>query len=614
MDSAPFQRDIERNSSTASTAAAAAADMSQTPLNKGKDDRKKVLIVGAGAAGMSAAHHLSQHPDKYDVTLIDAVDYCGGQAFSMPLDKERHGASWFNQGVQGGSYIFHHTLTMFARQGYHADPVELQVSFGKDKTFWTNVFPTELIKKHQSEVRRLNFAIKFMRWFEIFFALMPLKIFFKLWFFSEEFTNTVALPMVALFLGTGNESPNVPAIMLERLVTSPTYGMWYPYDKNSIVSNLPPMVVFPNLSDFYSSWRKDLESRGVTVRLSTELVSVLHRSASRGVVVSLKNRTPAPDGHNEQFGDPQAPQYEEHYDELILCCLADTAKRVLSNTSSWRERKVLGSAKFADDITITHTDSDYMKKHYENFYSDETNSPKSLTGKDDQSSRIEFAKDNFRPMYYIKMYPQDTSKLEMCFDTTNYQSQFPENVPFEDHVFQTIFLNKKRDGHLWSDNEIDESKILRKDWWHQLCHSWTHYLFVVPFMMFLQGRNRVRYASSWTLVNAHEVAIMSGIAAAVDLGAEYPEDLENDKFALLSFRLYYLLVYGKWYRRKYSAKGRRETEKAKEGKSWASGLYGSVYKGPGVVKQERLTWREEMEKGKSTGNLAQGNRPGRSQP
>ena len=77
--------------------------------------------------GMSCAYHLSQHPDKFDVTVIDAVDYCGGQAFSVPIDKDSHGASWLNQGVQGGSNIFHHSMTMFARQGYHADPVKLQV-------------------------------------------------------------------------------------------------------------------------------------------------------------------------------------------------------------------------------------------------------------------------------------------------------------------------------------------------------------------------------------------------------------------------------------------------------------------------------------------------------
>ena len=600
MESTSFRRDVERDTMS-----------SQKPLNPQDGRKKKILIVGAGAAGMSCAHHLSQSPDKYDITLIDAVDYCGGQAFSIPLNKERHGASWFNQGVQGGSYIFHHTLTMFAQQGYHADPVNLQVSFGKDNTFWTNVFPTDLIARHQKEVKRLAFALKFMRWFEIFFALIPMKVFFKLWMFSDEFTNTVALPMVALFLGTGNYAPEVPTMMLERLCTSPTYGMWYPFDSKTIASNKPPMVVFPNFSEFYETWRKDLVAREVNVRLSTELVAVLKRDKS-GVIVSMKKRTPVPDHHNPLDGDRDAPTFEEHYDELVLCCLADTAKRVLSRTSSWRERKVLGSAKFSDDITITHTDSDYMKKHYQNFY-DDSLAVKSLSGSD-QTARCNAARQNFRPMYYIKMYEKDLSKLEMCFDTTNYQCQFPQNVPFEDHVFQTIYLNKGRDGHLWTDNEIDESKIIRKDWWHQLCHSYTHYLFVVPWMMFLQGRRRVRYASSWTMVNAHEVAIMSGIAAAVDLGAEYPEDLENDKFAFLSFRLYYLLVYGKWYRPKYSKKGRAESQKAKEGASWASGLYGSVYKGPGVVEGERTTWNEEMKMGRSTGNLADDNTKTRSQP
>lgn len=567
---------------------------------------------------MSTAHHLSQHPDRFDVTLIDAVDYCGGQAFSVPLDKARHGASWFNQGVQGGSYIFHHTLTMFARQGYHADPVNLQVSFGKDQTFWTNVFPTALLERHQKEVRRLAFALKLMRWFEVIFALIPLKVFFKLWRFSDEFTNTVALPMTALFLGTGNYTPDVPAIMLERLCTSPTYGMWYPPDPVSIASNLPPMVVFPNFSEFYETWRKDLVERGVTVRLSTELAAVVRRDKS-GVVVSLKQRTPVPDGHNPNDDERDADNstFEEHYDELVLCCLADTAKRVLGQTSSWRERKVLGSAKFSDDITITHTDADYMKRHYQNFYSEEL-AVRSLSGSD-QSSRCDFARQHFRPMYYIKMYEADRSKLEMCFDATNYQAQFPQHVPFEDHVFQTIFLNRDRDGHLWTDHEIDEAKVLRRDWWHQLCHSYTHYLFVIPWLMFLQGRRRVRFAASWTLVNAHEVAILAGIAAAVDLGAEYPGDLEHDGFAFLSFRLYYLLTYGRWYRRRYTkgsqGKGAQSlSERASAGKAWASGLYGSVYKGPGVVDEERTTWREEMKVGRSTGNLADGNVGRRSQP
>lgn len=279
---------------------------------------------------MSCAYHLSQHPDKFDVTLIDSVSYCGGQAFSIPIDAQKHGASWLNQGVQGGSYIFHHTLTMFARQGHAANPVNLHVSFGKGDTFWTNVYPTKLLERHQKEVKRFVRMLGIVRALELVFALLPIKLLMKLFRFSYEFANAVALPMVALFLGTGNYTPDVPSIILERLCTSPTYGMWFPPDDKSIASNEPPMVVFPNFGVFYEDWRKDLVKRGVEVRLATELTQVVRRD-KKGVVVKTIKRTPAPDGHNPASAwapedptsnaDAGAEETEERYDELVLCCL-----------------------------------------------------------------------------------------------------------------------------------------------------------------------------------------------------------------------------------------------------------------------------------------------------
>lgn len=63
-------------------------------------------------------------------------------------------------------------------------------------------------------------------------------------------------------------------------------------------------------------------------------------------------------------------------------------------------------------------------------------------------------------------------------------------------------------------------------------------------------------------------------------GGDYPEDLENDRLALLSFRLYYLLIYGRWYRRKPV---RSVTPAAREGRGWASWLYGKCVPGAGGV-------------------------------
>lgn len=99
------------------------------------------------------------------------------------------------------------------------------------------------------------------------------------------------------------------------------------------------------------------------------------------------------------------------------------------------------------------------------------------------------------------------------------------------------------------------------------------------------------------MINAHEVAIMSGTAAAVDLGAAYPDVLERDRFAFLAFRCYYMLIYGKWY-------GRRATKHSLEGEGadWGQGkdTYYSTYRGPGCNwETERLLWQKEVEAGRS---------------
>jgi hypothetical protein len=53
---------------------------------------------------------------------------------------------------------------------------------------------------------------------------------------------------------------------------------------------------------------------------------------------------------------------------------------------------------------------------------------------------------------------------------------------------------------------------------------------MVPWLKLLRGRARYgrRFAGAWTLVNSQEVAVVSGVAAVADLGAQYPGDLERD--------------------------------------------------------------------------------------
>lgn len=54
----------------------------------------------------ACAATLAKHPDKYNVTILEKNEVLGGQASSIPLDNHKHGASWMNNGVQGGSKVY----------------------------------------------------------------------------------------------------------------------------------------------------------------------------------------------------------------------------------------------------------------------------------------------------------------------------------------------------------------------------------------------------------------------------------------------------------------------------------------------------------------------------
>lgn len=561
-----------------------------------KDSRRHIVIVGAGAAGMvssalspllfsffhfpvsdtkqSCAASLANHPDKFRVTIIERAEVCGGQATSIPVDQSLYGASWMNDGVQGGSPAFKHTQNFFRKYGHDWRPVKLQVAFGKGQdNFWTNVFPSQLVNQHQADIKKFGTVLKIIRYTMPVLGLVPIRIMLRLFLFNKDFGDKMVYPLIALFLGTGNQTANVACAILERLFSDPNMKLW-DYSPDSLLPNLPTMVTFPNLHNFYADWAADLRSKGVTIRNNTDVTRILSRHPTNGVKLETRPFDPAANDHASQsapqiitdkrgahVGEPR----QEHYDTLVLCTLADQAKELLGTTASWREKFVLGGAKFFDDITITHSDSDYFSKVYELQYQDSLAArPKN----GEEGERIAFAKGEveanedgvpggFRPMYFTHSYAEDMKKIEMSFDVTNYQHQFrmddtdplakdpgKPGVPRERHVYQSIFLDK-RNSDLWTMRMIDPAKVIMSKWWHQLGHRWQHYLRVVPGMMFLNGKSSTFYAGSWTVVNMHELACVSGIAAAYRMGAEYEV---FDDFAEKFFKDYLLLSHGVRYR------------------------------------------------------------------
>ncbi|KAL3425774.1 hypothetical protein PVAG01_02565 [Phlyctema vagabunda] len=531
-----------------------------------RSQRKNVVIIGAGAAGMSCAATLAQHPEKFKVTIIERMPVCGGQATSIQLDKETYGTNWMNDGVQGGSPIFKHTFNFFKQFGHEPQEIKLQVSFGKGPDgFWTNCFPSNLVEKFSSDIKKFGKVLKLIKWTMPIMGILPIRVMLRMFLFNKEFGDKMVYPLIALFLGTGNQTANVSCAILERLFNDPNMKLW-DYDPETLLPNLPTMVTFPNLHNFYEDFRKDLQKKGVDIRLSTDVTEIIERS-HHGIF--LKTRpfdSEALERRGEHTGGESEP---ERYDELIMCVLADDALKLLGKTSGYKERFVLGGAKFYDDITITHSDDTYFQKHYETKFDPKLCAkPKSKA----QEDQVAFSKgeqkgeggepSGYRPMYYTKSYEQDPKKIEMSFDVTNYQHQFrmdhdAETAPiaYDHHVFQSIFLDKDN-KQLWTIDEIDDSKIIERKWWHQLGHRWQHYARVVPGMMFINGKNHTWFAGSWTLVNMHELACVSGIAAAYRLGAEYNK---FDDFAEDFFSKYLFVSHGVIYSREEKRRKQKST-------------------------------------------------------
>ena len=88
--------------------------------------------------------------------------------------------------------------------GYEATEVKLQISFGKGKEgFWSNVFPSQLVQEFQSDIKKFGKVLKVVHYLEIIFALVPVWLILRIFFFSKGFGDRMVYPLMALFLGTG---------------------------------------------------------------------------------------------------------------------------------------------------------------------------------------------------------------------------------------------------------------------------------------------------------------------------------------------------------------------------------------------------------------------------
>lgn len=451
--------------------------------------KRRIVVVGGGAAGMACAWSLSRHPEDFDVTLLESLPEVGGVASTCEI----HGGEEINDQVQGGAPSYRNNLLFFKEFGFETHSVDFKIAFGTGEYAWSNHRDSELVKRLEPDIKRFGRALKWVNRLEPIFVFVPIHRVLKMWGFSEDFQNRMVFPLTALFFGTGNQTPYVSAAVVARVFLDPELRL-FEYSPERLLDEVPKMFAFPKLETIFSTIANTISARVLT----NAHVKSVERTKGKVVVTC-----DALDSGMEVF------------DDIVFACGAEPALKILGDGATWMEKKLLSNVTYYNDLIVTHEDEAYMQEHYEFHPSDD--------------------------MYFVRCDPEDPKLIEMSFNLTAYQP----HLEGKRTIYQSIFLDDAQKQY-WTNKKIDRGKILKERTTRQFAHTWKHFAFWVPYVRFLQGKKNTWYAGSYTLFNTHEIAVMSGLAAADRIGAPYP--FHHDKLARTQFMTYLRLAHGMFAR------------------------------------------------------------------
>ncbi len=200
---------------------------------------------------------------------------------------------------------------------------------------------------------------------------------------------------------------------------------------------------------------------------------------------------------------------KETFDEVIFACGADQTLKILDRPTRL-ERYILSSIRYDSAIhghAVVHWDSSVLPD-------DEM---KALTTRTNHIEQYGTEPDNYEITYIIhnqQLWARRSDKP--CLVTYN---------PI---------------------HPIDDDKIIKRCRFRHVVHDVRQVALLVYLFRFIQGRRRTWHCGAHTLVNSQETCFVTGLAAARQLGADYPF---SDPAARRTFNYYGSILHGSRFRR-----------------------------------------------------------------
>ena len=449
---------------------------------------KRVAIVGAGISGLGAAWGLSHHPDKFDFRIFEARGEIGGNAVTADMPQDDGSSVPFDISVTALiPSVYQHVLLLMEKFGIDL----LETRFSYSVSYGDGVYAHDFDSDLRRELAR-DIA-KFQR------LLRRLHRFGRLTRSRSRLLNALN-PYNYISMGR--------VLKLGRFSDDFKHKILKPMFVNFLMATNVfdmPASLFARYLEFFDIERAttmhtwDQGTRRIYEKLSADFRDKIYLSrpvrkvyrGDSGVVIEDE------DGAQEEF------------DEVILACNANQSLAIL-DAPTRLERYILSRVRYDSSLhgdAVVHSD------------------PSALP--DDEMKALETRSN------YIQQYGERPDNYQITYIMHNQQ-------PWANGSDKPCLVTYN------AASPIDESKVIAKRSFQHVVHDVRHVALLVTLFRYIQGRRRTWHCGAHTLINSQETCLVTGLAAARQLGADYPFD---DEEARQVFNYYGSILYGRRFRK-----------------------------------------------------------------
>ena len=449
---------------------------------------RRITIVGGGVSGLAAAWALSHNPGRFDFRLFEARDQIGGNAITADMPQDDGSSIPFDISVTACiPSVYRHILLLMERFGIDLVDTRFSYSVRYGRDVYAHDFDSETRVRLQAEIAKFQ---RLLRRLHRFGTLGRARSIFLNALNPFNYVSMGTLLNLGGFSGEFRYKILKPMFVNFLLATN-VFDM--------------PAALFARYLEFFDietatpmkTW--DQGTRRIYENLSADFREKIYLQRP------VRKVYRSPDGVTVE--DEEGVR--EDFDEAILACNANQSLMIL-DAPSLLERYILSSVRYESELhnhAVVHSDPSVLPD-------DEV---KALTTRSNHIEQYGARPDNYEITYIMhNQQPWANRSDRPCLVTYNPVTP------------------------------IDERKIVSRWWFQHVVHDVRQVVVLVYLFRFIQGRGRTWHAGAHTLINGQETCLVTGLAAARQLGADYPFD---DEEARRTFSHYGGILYGRRFRK-----------------------------------------------------------------